>query len=86
MLEKPAEHVASDGVGSNFSGAPFCMAQPSGGFLVELFSWLQKRFRPSAQLAHPTWIGRQLSLKIAHSRLLIADQITAQFYVERQKP
>ena len=31
---KTAENAASDGFGSNFRGAAFCLAQPIGGLLV----------------------------------------------------
>ena len=33
-FEKTAENVPSDGFGSNFSGAAFCLANPIGGLLV----------------------------------------------------
>ena len=33
-VRKPVQNAATDGFGSNFSGAPFCLAQPIGGGLL----------------------------------------------------
>ena len=45
-FEKTAENTVTDGFGSNFFGRGVLPAPPVGRLLVELFSWLKKRFRP----------------------------------------
>ena len=52
-VRKTAENAGSNGFGSNVECCGILLAPPLGGHLVELFSWLQKRFCPADCLTHP---------------------------------
>ena len=60
--ERTAENATSDGWGSNFSGAAFCLAQPIGGLLVVNVGQVHLYIRPiSSYSANPIFIGHRLS-------------------------